>query len=257
MLTRLGRPNKPSSMGERLGSIIPLEDLPTGTRILDMHALPHIKVVMKFSGASRAAHGVIPFCWCVPLLAHAHPIIRHLFSKRSQKISVICLDIGIRSPYNFFAPIVDFLSWEVPLRTGPDLPPDGSGLRSVTFESLCNNLDCATFSCTVCPNTYRATKASGAQLMPRSSCWERPCSIMGHMSWVDLYRLTNKEVKRLEERSIFLHTSCPGCLLVFHHVFYAACPCELLSPCAVSHGVLFTPYSSHETLLFGIALERE
>src|SRR5437879_4830910 len=33
MLTRVGRPNRPSRMGERLGSIIPLEELPTGTPI--------------------------------------------------------------------------------------------------------------------------------------------------------------------------------------------------------------------------------
>jgi hypothetical protein len=104
MLTRLGRPNKPSRMGERLGSIIPLEELTTGTPILDMHALPHIKVVGKFPGASRAAHGLIPFCCCVPLLAYDRPIIRDPSSKRSQNIFVICLDIGIRSPYNFFAP---------------------------------------------------------------------------------------------------------------------------------------------------------
>jgi len=39
--------------------------------------LPHIKLVMKFSGARRAAHGLIPFGWCVPLLAHDRPIIRH------------------------------------------------------------------------------------------------------------------------------------------------------------------------------------
>src|SRR6266446_5638789 len=82
MLTRLGRPNKPGRMGERLGSIIPLEELTTGTRILDMHALPHIKVVGKFPGASRAAHGLIPFCWCIPLLVHGRPIIRHLSCKR-------------------------------------------------------------------------------------------------------------------------------------------------------------------------------
>src|SRR6266446_1808285 len=56
MLTRLGRPNKPSSMGERLGSIIPLEELTTGTPILDMGALSQIKVVSKFPGAGRAAH---------------------------------------------------------------------------------------------------------------------------------------------------------------------------------------------------------
>jgi hypothetical protein len=78
MLTRLGRPNKPRSMGERLGSIIPLEELSTGTPILDMRALPHIKVVMKFSGARRATHGVLPFGWCVPLRIHGRPIIRHL-----------------------------------------------------------------------------------------------------------------------------------------------------------------------------------
>jgi len=77
VLTRLGRPNKPSSMGERLGKIIPLEELTTGTPILDMRALSQIKVVSKFPGAGRAAHGLIPFCWCVPLLAHDCPIIRH------------------------------------------------------------------------------------------------------------------------------------------------------------------------------------
>src|SRR5882724_314855 len=56
VLTRLGRSNKPSSMGERLGSIIPLEELPTGTPILDMGALSQIKVMSKFPGAGRAAH---------------------------------------------------------------------------------------------------------------------------------------------------------------------------------------------------------
>ena len=105
VLTRLGRPNKPSSMGERLGSIIPLEELPTGTPILDMRALSQIKVVRKFPGAGRAAHGLIPFGWCVPLLAYGRLIIRHLLSKRSQNFSVIFLDIGIRFPYTFFAPI--------------------------------------------------------------------------------------------------------------------------------------------------------
>ena len=91
MLTRLGRPNKPRSMGERLGSIIPLEELPTGTPILDMGALSQIKVVRKFPGAGRAAHGVIPFGWCVPLLVHGRPIIRHLSSKRSQNIVLFVL----------------------------------------------------------------------------------------------------------------------------------------------------------------------
>ena len=82
VLTRLGRPNQPSSMGERLGSIIPLEELPTGTPILDMRALSQIKVVRKFPGAGRAAHGLIPFGWCVPLLAYGRLIIHHLSSKR-------------------------------------------------------------------------------------------------------------------------------------------------------------------------------
>src|SRR2546426_3857679 len=135
VLTRLGRPNKPSSMGERLGSIIPLEELPTGTPILDMRALSQIKVVRKFPGAGRAAHGLIPFGWCVPLLAYGRLIIRHLLSKRSQNFSVIFLDIGIRFPYTFFAPMVDFLPWKVSLTTGPDLPPDGSGLRCVSSSS--------------------------------------------------------------------------------------------------------------------------
>ena len=66
MLTGLGRPNKPGRMGERLGSIIPLEELTTGTPILDMRTLPHIKLVMKFSGARRAAHGPIPYAGVSP-----------------------------------------------------------------------------------------------------------------------------------------------------------------------------------------------
>jgi hypothetical protein len=141
VLTRLGRPNQPSRMGERLGSIIPLEELPTGTRILDMRTLSQIKVVMKCSGARRAAHGLIPFCWCVPLLAHGHPIIRNRSLKRLQNIFVICLDIGMRSPYTLCAPMVDFLSWEVSLQTGPDLTPDRSGLCCVSLRSPSTKLD--------------------------------------------------------------------------------------------------------------------
>src|SRR6266581_6193566 len=92
VLTRLGRPNKPSSMGERLGSIIPLEELPTGTPILDMGALSQIKVVRKLPGAGRAAHGVLPFGWCIPLLVHDRPTIRHPSSKRSQNFSPLAVD---------------------------------------------------------------------------------------------------------------------------------------------------------------------
>ena len=89
VLTRLGRPNKPS------------------------------RVVGKFPGASRAAHGLIPLCWCVPLLAYDRPSIRHSSSKRLQNIFVISLDIGMCSSYNIFAPMVTFSLCVVSLRQAP------------------------------------------------------------------------------------------------------------------------------------------
>jgi hypothetical protein len=104
MLAGLGRPNAQGSRAYGLQRIIPLEELTTGTRILDMRALPQIKLVMKFPCACRAAHVVIPLCCCIPLLAHCRLIIRNSSSKRLQNIFVICLDIGMRSPYTLSAP---------------------------------------------------------------------------------------------------------------------------------------------------------
>ncbi len=92
-----------------------------------MRALPEIKVVMKFPGACRAAHGVIPFCWCVPLLAHDRPIIRYPSLKRSQNVFAICLDIAMCSPYNLFAPFGRPSPWKVSIGTGPNLCPEDWG----------------------------------------------------------------------------------------------------------------------------------
>jgi hypothetical protein len=96
MLAGLGWANAQVSRAYGLQRIIPLEELATGTSILDMRALPQIKLVIKFPCACRAAHVVIPFCCCVPLLAHGCLIIRNPSSKRSQNICIICLDIGMR-----------------------------------------------------------------------------------------------------------------------------------------------------------------
>ena len=60
MLAGLGRPNDEGVTPYGLERIIPLEELPTATRILDVCALPEIKFILKFPGAGRAAHGVIP-----------------------------------------------------------------------------------------------------------------------------------------------------------------------------------------------------
>jgi hypothetical protein len=97
MLAGLGWANAQVSRAYGLQRIIPLEELATGTSILDMRALPQIKLVIKFPCACRAAHVVIPFCCCVPLLAHGCLIIRNPSSKRLQNICIICLDIGMRS----------------------------------------------------------------------------------------------------------------------------------------------------------------
>ena len=78
MSAGLGRPNDEGGPPYGLERIIPLEELPTATRILDVCALPEIKFILKFPGAGRAAHGVLPFGWCVPLRIHGRPIIRHL-----------------------------------------------------------------------------------------------------------------------------------------------------------------------------------
>jgi hypothetical protein len=77
---------------------------------------------------------VIPFGWCVSLLAYDRLIIRHSSSKRLQNIFVISLDISMRSPYTLFTPMADFLPWKVSLTTGPDLPPDRSGLCCVPLR---------------------------------------------------------------------------------------------------------------------------
>jgi len=60
MSAGLGRPNDEGGPPYGLERIIPLEELPTATRILDVCALPEIKFILKFPGAGRAAHGVIP-----------------------------------------------------------------------------------------------------------------------------------------------------------------------------------------------------
>ena len=150
MPTGLRRANGEGGTPYGLQRIIPLEELPTGTRILNMRALPEIKVVSKFPGACRATHGVIPFCWCVPLLAHYRPIIRYPSSKRSQNIFGNYLDIGMCSPYTLTAPMADLLGWEVSLHTSPDLRSHRSGLCTVSFPSPSNNFNYVTFSCNVC-----------------------------------------------------------------------------------------------------------
>ena len=112
-----------------------------------------------------------------------------LYAISSQKdhknIFVILLDIGKCSPYNLFAPMADFLPWKVSSEQAPISLLTVGALLCLLSEPR-TNVDCATFSYTVCPNIYRDTKASGAHLMPRSSCLEWPCAIMGHRSWVDL-----------------------------------------------------------------------
>ncbi len=123
MPTGLGQANAQGSRADGLQRIIPLEELTTGTPILDMGALPEIKVVMKFPGACRAAHCVILFCCCVPLLAHCRQIIRNSSSKRSQIFSSSTVDFPIHSSYILSAPFGRPSPWKVSIGTGPDLYP--------------------------------------------------------------------------------------------------------------------------------------
>ena len=88
MLAGLGWANAHGSSAEGLQWVIPLEELSTGTPILNMRALPEIKVMIKFTATCRAAHGVIPFRCCVPLLTYSCPIICN-FYKKDYKIFLL------------------------------------------------------------------------------------------------------------------------------------------------------------------------
>ena len=155
VLTRLGRPNKPSSMGERLGSIIPLEELPTGTPILDMGALSQIKVVRKFPGAGRAAHGVLPFGWCIPLLVHDRPIIRHPSSKRSQNFSPLAVDFLLCSPYTLYRSFWSTFTLEGLYRHRPRSSHMDRGFVVSPYDLPAPNFTCVTFSSSIYPLRIR------------------------------------------------------------------------------------------------------
>ena len=76
VLAGLGLSNDERSGGYGTYRLIPLEELAARTVILHMRAVSQAEEITKFAAACGAAHWILPFFSCAPLLDPYCPIIR-------------------------------------------------------------------------------------------------------------------------------------------------------------------------------------